>query len=155
MVFSGRPDKVARLAYATKSFPLIFPVAAINTFMSLPRVDERTGANQGKPQTLAQQCCAGNLEYIAKSVTMIRDTMRQVSTCFEQKRNRDGLDSMTTVHQDLRSLENAIRLFAEAQDGQQAQGSLDASKRAYQNLMKSLARVPSCEGAPSAKPPVN
>ena len=91
----------------------------------------------GEALTPARSCCSGNLDHIEKGIKAIRELVRERGICFERQRDRESVEIVNLVNQDLRSLGNAVQLFADSTARVETQSALYGCTRTFLNLKRS------------------
>jgi hypothetical protein len=104
--------------------------------------------SEGQAQTPGRQCCSGNLQHIDKGIAAIRTLVRERGICFERRRDREGIEVVNLVNQDLRSLSNAVQMFADSTERAETQGALYGTTRSFLNLKRSTESLQDCSDTP-------
>lgn len=106
---------------------------------------EFEGAKSTAPQTPGRRCCSGNLQYIDESMARLRGLVREVSTCFEQRRDLQSVEAVNIVIQDMRGLTTTLDIFRDSDQQSTAQAAIAAAQRSWIRLHDSLKAMPRCE----------
>ena len=104
--------------------------------------------SSGVAQTPGRACCSGNLEHIEKSIKAIRALVRERGVCFERRRDREGVEIVNLVNQDLRSLANSVQMFADSTARVETQSALYGCTRTFLNLKRSTGSLEDCSETP-------
>jgi hypothetical protein len=78
----------------------------------------------------------------------MRRELQATGTCFEQRRDRDGIRRVTEVLQRMRALDQALRQFADAPTPAGASDRQVTVRRAYLSLLDGLEEFPECSVSP-------
>jgi len=101
-----------------------------------------------KPMTPARRCCSNNLMRIRTALDELGRLFGEVSTCYDEHGNDDGISSLAFAGQDVDTLRRAAANFETASKTSDAGLGVAAMTRSFIQLQESIESLQDCPPDP-------